>query len=224
VVAKDATLREGVCQREGIAYARNVKKEREVTKMSELASVWSQKLEIRRLKKKLDEYEQATRVAYLEPCGDERHCACVPLLRVEIDRLRHENEYLQGDEYGAALKVTAEALDTERKRLDWIFEWCIIDPGEEHYTPENREQIDELMATSGPDQGTVRKSIEDYEAGRWKTAEQLVDELRSKTETEKLCSTCGGSGYTQSDGGGAVLCRDCGGITDQRLRREAGGE
>ena len=45
------------------------------------------------LRADMREWQEAATKSYGECCGtDERHCTCVPLLRVEIERLRAENE------------------------------------------------------------------------------------------------------------------------------------
>lgn len=52
--------------------------------------------EIERLQSRLTEIADAHRVVLEEKChADERHCACVPVLRHEIERLRGENEKLR---------------------------------------------------------------------------------------------------------------------------------
>ena len=40
------------------------------------------------LRAKVEDFQNATKFAVEEGCGDEVHCACVPQLRVEVERLR----------------------------------------------------------------------------------------------------------------------------------------
>lgn len=58
----------------------------------EVAAAWRDKfqaasIECERLRGRLTEYDQAAETAAGETRGDERHCACVPLLKREIKRL-----------------------------------------------------------------------------------------------------------------------------------------
>jgi hypothetical protein len=63
-----------------------------------------QQAEIERLREELADWREAAETAAGETCGDEKHCTCVPLLRMEIERLR---AVIAGGEDGQEAPQTA---------------------------------------------------------------------------------------------------------------------
>jgi hypothetical protein len=65
------------------------------------------------LEAELREWQDAAQVAVNEPCGDERHCACVPLLRRRVAELEADNSRLR--DTISASPVIRERGDAERE-------------------------------------------------------------------------------------------------------------
>ena len=69
--------------------------------------------EIRRLQSRLAEITDAHRVVMEEKCHeDERHCACVPVLRREAERLQAENAGLLADVEFLRIQPAEDAFET----------------------------------------------------------------------------------------------------------------
>jgi hypothetical protein len=53
------------------------------------------KLDAREVLARCDDWDRAAEKAAKEPCGDEKHCTCVPLLRVRIRHAEEDREHLR---------------------------------------------------------------------------------------------------------------------------------
>lgn len=61
-----------------------------------LAAATLREEEIEELRAEVNDWRESAKKAAGEPCGDEAHCACVPLLRAEIATLRARVAELEG--------------------------------------------------------------------------------------------------------------------------------
>jgi hypothetical protein len=93
--------REVACEKVGQCFTQGtdvmlIARAVKAAKYAYLAAATLREEEIEELRAEVNDWRESAKKAAGEPCGDEAHCACVPLLRAEIATLRARVAVLWG--------------------------------------------------------------------------------------------------------------------------------